>query len=330
MANRITLKELSKLLGVSISTVSKALNDSHEISPETKQRVREFAKLHNYQPNKIAVTLKSGKTKTIGVVIPSVRNYFFARVLYGIEKVIADSNYNIIISITRESLEKERQSILSLSNGLVDGFIMSASEETQFNQSFDHLKEAINQDKKIVMFDRVVRTIECDKVIVDDFEAVNDATKQLLEAGRKNIVLVSTIGNTSVGKSRINGYRNAVSNATVVEGNASELADKLKEVFNNREVDAIVALDEDASLEAMSVCKKLNIDVPDKISIVGYFSEKMAENFSPKLTTINQHGITIGKAAARMLLDKLNNANKTEEVSEIVKSSLSKRETTRF
>ena len=105
MSTSITLKELSKLLGVSISTISKALNDSHEISASTKQRIREMAELHNYQPNKLAVSLKSGKTRTIGVIIPSIQNYFFAQVLFGIEKVIADSDYNIIVSITHESLE---------------------------------------------------------------------------------------------------------------------------------------------------------------------------------------------------------------------------------
>ena len=210
MAGNITLKELASILNVSVSTISKALNDSHEISETTKKRIKELAKLHNYQPNRIALGLKSGKTNTIGVIIPSVQNPFFARVLFGIEKVIAQSSYNIIICITNESLEKEVNNINMLSNGVVDGFIVAVSEETQTKQEFSHFNSVLANNKPIVMFDRVIDSVNCDKVINNDYEAVYDATTKMLNSGRKNLVLVSTVQNITVGEKRSQGFIDAM------------------------------------------------------------------------------------------------------------------------
>ena len=159
------------MLDVSISTVSKALNDSHEISPATKERIREAAKLYNYQPNRIAVNLKSGKANTIGVVIPSIQNFFMTQVLRGIESVIAETPYNIIISITNESYEKEAQIVNTLTQGFVDGIIVTVSEETFIKKAYDHFRSFDNR-KALLMFDRVVGDVVCDKVLVDDEDAV--------------------------------------------------------------------------------------------------------------------------------------------------------------
>ena len=157
--SNITLKQLSSILGVSISTISKALNDSHEISDSTKKRIVELAKLHNYQPNKIAVGLKSGKTNTIAVVIPSVQNSFFARALYGIESMISDTNFNIIVCLTKESYAKEVETFNMLSNGVVDGFIVAVCEETQNLQNYDHFNNVMDNGKTVVMFDRVILSL---------------------------------------------------------------------------------------------------------------------------------------------------------------------------
>ena len=151
--SNITLKGLSKILNLSISTISKSLNDSSEISQITKDRVKEVAKLYNYQPNRVAVNLKSGKTKTIGVVLPSIQNYFFNNVINGIEQTIENTGYNILISITNESHKKEKQHLNSLANGLVDGFIISVAEETQQLKDVEHYKNALALKKPIIMFD---------------------------------------------------------------------------------------------------------------------------------------------------------------------------------
>jgi LacI family transcriptional regulator len=143
MKSKATLKQIAKELGVSVSTVSKALNGSPEISEPTKQRVQEYAKLKNYKPNVIGLNLKNRKTKTIGVIIPNILNSFFAKVFSGIEKVCDEKGYKVITCISNESLEKEINALEMLSNGTIDGFILSISEESQKLQSFNHFKEII-------------------------------------------------------------------------------------------------------------------------------------------------------------------------------------------
>lgn len=326
MSTSITLKELSKLLDVSISTISKALNDSHEISESTKQRIREMAELHNYQPNKLAVSLKSGKTRTIGVIIPSIQNYFFAQVLFGIEKVIADSDYNIIVSITHESLEKERKAVTTFSNGLVDGIIVALAEETQIQKESAHFDAALKLKKPVVMFDRVFKDFPCDKVQVNDYQVVFKATQQLVENGRKNIVLATTIQNLSVGKSRAKGYADAVSGGVQLEGTPETIASVVAAHLKTADVDAIVALDEDASLAALQVAKKGKRTIPQEVAIIGYASEKMAMNLSPTLTTLNQHGAEIGQKTAKILLEKLKIGSKVL-TNDAVETTLVNRET---
>ena len=329
MKKNITIKELSKMLDVSISTVSKALNDSYEISEATKARIQETAKLYNYKPNKLAVNLKSGKTNTIGVVLPSIKNFFLARALRGIENVIANTQYNIIISITNESLEKEIQSVQTLSNGLVDAIIIAVSEETQIKQEFSHLNELEN-DLPILMFDRVVNSIKCDKVLVDDYEAVFNAVKQLLSDERKNIALTTTISNLSVGKLRIKGYIDAVETThkpIIIKGTEEEIEKEISLLIQQNKIDAVIALDEEASLATFRVGKKEKVLNDGRISLVGYAGRTISKHLTPSLTTINQHGKRVGITSAKLLLDRLKNPEK-KPASTIVNSTLQRRETT--
>jgi LacI family transcriptional regulator len=326
MSTSITLKELAKIAGVSISTISKALNDSHEISASTKKRIQEMAAQHNYQPNKIALNLKSGKTKTIGVVIPSIQNYFFAQVLFGIEKIIAASDYQMIISITNESHEKEAKAIRTFSNGLVDGFIVALAEETQIQKKFAHFEKVHASKKPMVMFDRVIKDFPCDQVLVNDNQVVFETAKKLLEDGKKNLLLVSAIHNLSVGKSRAQGFAKATENGSKIEGTPDVLDELLEKHLSETTVDAIIALDIDASLSSLRVAKKLGKEIPNELSIVGYASEKMANNLSPQLTTLNQHGSIIGEKAAEMMLHKLK-IGVLENKTEIIDTTIVKRQT---
>lgn len=326
MKKSITIKELSKLLEVSISTVSKALNDSHEISPATKERIREAAKLYNYQPNRIAVNLKSGRSNTIGVIVPSVQNFFMTQVLRGIESVITETPYNIIISITNESHDKEVQFVNTLTQGFVDGIIVAVSEETQVKQEFAHF-EHFDDSKALLMFDRVVASIDCDKVMVDDEESVYKATQKLLSKGRKQIVLTSTISNLSVGKQRIKGYTraiNAVHDPILISDSEENIEERVKQLLDQGKVDAVVALDEEASLASFRAGKAKKVLDNRELSIVGYTSQKIAENLTPNLTTIDQNGVKIGELAAELLLKKLKKPLKESE-SVVVNSSYQQR-----
>jgi len=333
---KITVKGLAKILGVSISTVSKALNDSHEISKATKQKVHKLAKDYNYTPNKLASSLKSGKTKTIGVIIPSIRNRFFARVLYGIEKVATKENYNIITCISNESFKKEVTNVQVLANGSIDGFILAIAKETQIKKDYNHFIEAMQQEKPIVMFDRVSDSIDCDKVVVDDFEGSYKATEYLIHTNCKNIAIISTIDHLSVGKLRIEGYKKAIRKSfkkintkLIVRTNILNLNDKITELLQTQKVDGILAVDEDAALATLKIVKSKGFRIPKDISIIGYANEKIAVNVTPTLTTINQHGVSMGESAAKILIDKLE-SNRINFEHKIIKSTLMKRGSTKI
>ena len=329
MKKNITIKELSKILEVSISTVSKALNDSYEISDSTKERIKTAAKTYNYKPNKLAVNLKSGKTNTIGVVLPSIKNFFMSRVLRGIDSVIAKSNYNIIISITNESFDKEVQSVQTLSNGLVDAIIIAVSEETQIKKDFSHLSNLVG-DIPLLMVDRIVNSINCDKVLVDDYNAIFNAVNELIFEGKKSIALVSSINNLNVGKLRTKGYLAAIQNKQepiVIEGQEGYIESELSKLIESNKIDAIMALDQESSLAAFRIGKVKKVLNNKEVSIIGYASRVISEHLTPKLTTIDQHGKKVGITSARLLLKRLD-SSESEPESIIVNSTVQKRFTT--
>jgi len=329
MKKNITIKELSKILEVSISTVSKALNDSYEISDSTKERIKAAAKTYNYKPNKLAVNLKSGKTNTIGVVLPSIKNFFMSRVLRGIDSVIAKSNYNIIISITNESFDKEVQSVQTLSNGLVDAIIIAVSEETQIKKDFSHLSNLVG-DIPLLMVDRIVNSINCDKVLVDDYNAIFNAVNELIFEGKKSIALVSSINNLNVCKLRTKGYLAAIQNKQepmVIDGQEGFIESELSKLIESNKIDAIMALDQESSLAAFRIGKVKKVLNNKEVSIIGYASRVISEHLTPKLTTIDQHGKKVGITSARLLLKRLD-SSESEPESIIVNSTVQKRFTT--
>ncbi|KFF15226.1 LacI family DNA-binding transcriptional regulator [Flavobacterium hydatis] len=339
MKAKATLKQIAKELNVSVSTVSKALNDSPEISEQTKIKIKEYAKLKNYKPNVIGLNLKNRKTKTIGVIIPNILNSFFAKVFSGIEKIADKKGYNVITCISNESLEKEIHTLEMLSNGTIDGFILSVSEEAQKLQEYNHFKEIINDGTPIVMFDRIAEGVECDKVIVDDFDSALNSTQHLINLGCKNIALISSVDNLSVGKLRADGYLKALNdnnipvNENIILRTDSEedMKSKIDAIFEHK-IDAIFALDENDSVAALRVSLKKGYRVPEDISIIGFADGILASRrLSPSLTTISQHGIEIGEVAAKRLISRLE--EKEGESSDyetiVIKTKLKERESSR-
>jgi LacI family transcriptional regulator len=338
MKAKATLKQIAKEFEVSISTVSKALSDSPEISEATKTKIKEYAKLQNYKPNSIAKNLKNQRTNTIGVIIPNILNPFFAKVFSGIEKAALAKGYNVITGISNESHEKEMEVMDMLNNGTIDGFIVSVAEETQSKKEYQHFKEIINSGTPIVMFDRVADSIVCDKVIVDDFESAFEATQHLVKLGSKKIALLSTIGNLSVGELRFEGYQKALkenhikidSNLLVLE-NELELFDaKLANLFQKEKVDAVFALDEHASTMAMKLAIKKGIKIPEQLNIIGFADGVWSKRLTPSLSTVSQHAPEIGAKAAELLIAKLNTKDEFyQHQTVVVKTELRQRESTR-
>ena len=338
MKEKATLKQIAKDLGVSVSTVSKALNDSPEISEPTKIKIQEFAKLKNYKPNITALNLKNRKTKTIGVIIPNILNSFFAKVFSGIEKVADEKGYHVITCISNESLEKEIHTMEMLSNGTIDGFILSISEESQKENSFQHFTQIINDGTPIVMFDRITDEVNCDKVVVDDLDSASNATQHLINSGCKKIALFSAINNLSVAKLRVKGYKRALENNNIqLEKDLVLLCDstedfdaKIDNFFKNNTIDAVFGLDEHSSATAIKMGLKHGYKIPENLSVIGFADGVWSRRLSPSLSTISQHGPEIGEAAAKMLIEKLE--SKEEEYTyrtQVIKTELRQRESTR-
>ncbi|MFL1011024.1 LacI family DNA-binding transcriptional regulator [Flavisericum labens] len=333
--NMVTLKQLAKELEVSISTVSKALNNSEEIGEETIKRVKKLAEKYNYTPNKVALSLKQSKTKTIGVIIPNILNRFLAKVLFGIEREANKHGYNIITCISNESLEKEKESLKLLASGSVDGFILSVAQETQVDNEIEHFKSTINRGLPIVMFDRVAHDVMCDKVIVDDFEATYNATKSLLNEGRKQVVFISNINELSVGKLRERGYNKAIleSRKEPVVLKVKKKDDHQKKIKSflkkNKKIDGVIAADTSSGVIALNTAVSLGMKVPKDISVIAFASKSDSNHTLPKLTTIRQHAKAIGESAAQMLIQRLQSDSPYDDVkTKIVKTSLVKNKST--
>lgn len=333
----VTLKQLAEQLNVSVSTVSKALHNSEEISKDTIQRVKELAKHLNYQPNRMALSLKSNQTKTFGVIIPNVLNHFFAKALYAIEKEASRQGFSIITCVSNELLAKEEQSLHVLSNGSVDGFIMSIAEETQVKNTTDHISLILDRGIPVVLFDRVA-DLDCDKVIIDDFGASYEATKHLLNEGRTHIVLISDIEELSVGKLRTNGYLKALAekpdyqNTPVVihVNKDDDVEATIENIFlSNTKVDGILAIDNTSGVIALHKALKQGYKVPEDLSIIGFSDDNVLVFTDPKLSTISQHTMDIGKATVELLIDRLHQKTTTEHVTKTIQTKLILRGTTK-
>ncbi|WP_115461106.1 LacI family DNA-binding transcriptional regulator [Winogradskyella aurantiaca] len=346
MKRKVTLKQIAKELDVSISTVSKALRNSVEISDDTKQKVQAFAKLYNYRPNNIALSLKNRKTNTIGIIIPEIVHHFFSKVIRGVELVANQRGYNVIVGLSNESFSKEVINMQMLANGSIDGFILSISKETLQLQDYHHFDETISQGMPIVMFDRVVNEIECDKVVIDDFQGAKSAVDHLIAKGARNIALITTRDYVSVGKLRTQGYMESLMNHQIdpkselilklddsknYEEDLDALEQEIRPLFeSNDKIDALFAVNELYALSAMKVAKSFGYQIPEDIQVVGFTDGVLSKHASPSMSTVSQHGQEMGEKAAHLLIDRLENEEDEEHYQTvIIPADLVERESTK-
>jgi LacI family transcriptional regulator len=337
MKRKITLKNIAKELDISISTVSKSLRDSHEISEDTREKVKAFAKLYNYKPNNIALSLKNKKTKTIGIIIPEIVHHFFATVISGIEQVANEKGYNVIVTLSNESFDKEVINMELLASGSTDGFIMSLSKETQQKRDFHHLEETINQGMPVVLFDRITNDILCDKVIIDDQLAAFDAVSFLVQNEYKSIALITTVDYVSVGKLRTDGYLKALKNNDVIVNedlilkieDIDNCEDQIYELIKHNKIDAIFAVNELFAVTAIKQANKLGKNIPSDIAVIGFTDGIISQFSTPTITTVSQNGIIMGQKAAKILIDRLEKEEEDEQyTTEIIETNLVFREST--
>lgn len=345
MKRKITLKQIARELDVSISTVSKALRNSKEISEDTRDKIKAFAKLYNYRPNNIALSLKNRKTKTIGIIIPEIVHHFFSKVISGIELVANKRGYNVIVGLSNESFDKEVINMEMLANGSIDGFILSIAKETLLQQDYHHFNETISQGMPIVMFDRVVNGINCDKVIVDDVQGSKKAVSKLIENGCKNIAIITTKDYVSVGKLRTQGYLESleehkirpqaslilkVDDKLVSEDYLEALESEIEQLFKqNKNLDGIFAVNELYAITAMKVARKYKKQIPADIQVIGFTDGVLSKHATPSLTTVSQHGQKMGEKAAELLIEMLEDEDEEERYQTVViETELIEREST--
>ncbi len=314
MKQKITLKKIAKEFDVSISTVSKALKDSHEISEEVKERIKAFAKYYHYKPNSLALNLRNQKTKTIGIIIPQIVHHFFTKVITGIERVANENGYNVMICMSMDSYEKEVLNLDMLANGVVDGIIVSVAKETDKKKDYSHFRGLINNGIPLVMFDRVIDKIECNKVITNDIDGGHLATKHLIDIGCKRIAILTTPDFVTVGSLRLDGYKNALNdnkisfyeNLIIKIDESGDIENQVKKLFSqDLPPDGIFAVNEIYAAIAMKVANKKGLKVPDDVAVIGFTDGLISQFASPSLSTVAQHGNHIGQKAIELLLDEI-------------------------
>ena len=336
MHNQVTLKDIANILNVSVSTVSKAMNDSFEISEKTKNNVLKIAKSLNYIPNDSARSLKSNTTKRIGVILPNIESDFFAKVIRAIENEAARKNYKVIICLSNDTIKKEVEGVSILLNGSVDGIIISLSQETQDSEQYTHL-ESFNENKlPVVMFDRVCDEINCDKITIDDFEATCEATKYLHKTGCKNIAFLSTIYQTSVGKLRKEGYLKTLEELEIKENLIIEIPSYnkfdsiLKSFLKKNKIDALITADQLSAICSLKIIQDSGFSIPKDISVIGFTDGLIPSYTIPSLSIISQNEEQMGKQAFTTLIDRIENKNKVKvSTNKVLKTDLIKRQSTR-
>lgn len=312
---KVTLKVIANKLGLSISTVSKALKDYSDINPETKLKVQELAASLNYTPNAFAQSLRNKESKTIGVIIPTMVHYFFSNVINAILKEAEKRNYMVVIMQSNENYDLEKKQVdLLLSKG-VDGIITSLSNKTR---DFKHLQKIIDNDIPLILFDKIAKTINCSKVLIDDRKAAYDAVSYLIKKGRKRIAHFRGDLNPQNSIDRFLGYKKALldnninfdpalvymcnNNSDFNDGfiNAEKL---IKDHGDN--VDAIFTVNDLIAIGALNYFNKSRIKVPKRIALFGFSNWFMTQITSPSLSSVEQNGYKIGEKSAEVLFHEL-------------------------
>lgn len=339
MKRTITLKFIAEHFNVSVATVSMALKNSYEISEGLRLKIQDFAKKNNYRPNPFALNLRSKKTKTIGLIIPTIFNHFFVKIFSGIDAVANERGYNIITVISKGSLQKEIDTINMFKEGFVDGFLISVSEETQQKQYFKHLQEFINEVGPVVMFDRILDPVQCDKIIVDDFNCAYKATEYLINSGCKNIAIVSVLDRLGIVELRIDGYKKALSDYNIpineklicLINKNFDFETEIKTLLDYQNVDAIIGLEEFSTIESMVIAEARGYKIPDDISFIGYTNGNLYKYVKPSVTCINQHASYMGKIATEKLIDRIEakEENALAFETKVIKTSLVFRNSTK-
>ncbi|MCF7803621.1 MAG: LacI family transcriptional regulator [Candidatus Marinimicrobia bacterium] len=322
---QITLKDLAAELDLHFTTVSKALRDHPGVSPKTKKRVRKLAQEMNYFPDWNAQNLRYQDSTTIGVIVPKISNYFFASVVHGIEEVMYESHYTILVNQSNESWEREKTNLRPMLSRRVAGLLIAVSMETTDTH---HLKVFEQHGIPIVFFDRYLNGIKASRIYSDDVSGAYNAVNYLINKGYRKIAHLAGPQTVSVGQDRYKGYKKALKEHDIpLDDDLIWFGGFLEEdgregfqyLYKNGDLpDAIFAANDYIAFGVYQKAKKHNIRIPEDLAVMGYGNSDVSQMTAPPLSTVNQQGIEMGRRAANLLLEAINSEEDVFQSKEVV------------
>ncbi|TXE12157.1 LacI family DNA-binding transcriptional regulator [Algoriphagus aquimarinus] len=311
--NRATIHDIALKLNITASTVSRALNDNPRISDATKKKVLKVAKQINYQPNHIASALRSGKSKLIGVIVPTANRNFFSSVIRGIEELANSLNYKVIISQSYDDFDKEVQTVEALLNARVDGIIASIAKTTE---NVDHFQKIIEKGIPLVLFDRITNLLEVSQVVIDDHYGAYQTVDHLIKNGCKRIVHFSSNPRINIYHERKRGYEDALKDNGIevdpklITFSNLQLEDGrriMQEIIDSKiDFDGVFSSSDYSIMGALQVLKENGYKVPEQVKIAGFGNEPFTSFTEPPITTVDQKSIPMGKITAESFFELLN------------------------
>lgn len=332
---KVTIHDVAEKLNITFSTVARALNDHPSISEKTKKNVREIADKLGYTQNKLASSLRSGRTNIIGIMVPTLDRTFFSSVIVGIEKIMNQNGYNILLYQSNENLEHEKAGIETFLQSRVDGIVASISQET-----FDptHFESILKRDIPLIFFDRHIKELKTPSVTIDDYKGGFIATEHLIKQGYKDIVHITAEEPLNIFKERLRGYKDAliaysipINEELIIKGKFSlEFGQSVirRLVHQHIKFDAVFALEDFTAMGVIQELKNRRFLIPSEVGVIGFANEAFGKLVSPQLSSIDQQSHLMGEEVARLFLrvlkekeifkktNKIKNIN--EEIADIV------------
>ncbi len=316
-SEKTTIHDIARKLNITASTVSRALNDNPRISEATKKLVQKTAEQLNYQPNHIAAALRNGRSNILGIIVPWADRSIFSSAIRGMEDIANTAGYNVMICQTYEDPEKEVATVEALLNARVDGIIVSHGKNTL---NFNHFHKIKEKGIPLILFDRSNDELEVSHVVVDDFLGAYKATEHLIQQGCKRIAHFTNTRKISIYKERLRGYREALEHngltydeSLVVESDL-QLDDGRNSMLQllklPKRPDAVFSASAYGMLGALQVLKEKGLKVPEDIALIGFMNEPFTSYTEPSLSTVDQHSMRMGNAAAQIFLDEISNKTK--------------------
>lgn len=310
--HQTTIIDIAKALGISKSTVSRALTGHPNVKAKTREQVLELAAQVDYQRNQLAISLLTNRTSTVGIMVPEFISFFFPKVIIGAQEELARSGYNVVICHSNESYDTEVANAKALLASRVDGLIVSHTKETR---NFDHFRVFQRKSIPVVFFNRACEDMDVSKITVDDYHGAFQAVEHLIQTGRRRIAHLAGPDTITNSRNRLNGYRDALQKYGIPLDPELVISydlnlDKANIYVNHllnlpSPPDALFAINDPTALEALNVAKRRGIRVPDDLAIVGFSDDPISSLIEPGLTTIAQPVHELGQQAAQVLLREL-------------------------